>query len=87
MLVFLDESGDPGMKLTGGSSDLFIVALVIFNDREEAQACDTRIDLLRRELKMCVGMEFKFHKTNQVVWSAPVFRTRCYERLGCVVGV
>jgi hypothetical protein len=20
-------------------------------------------------------------------WSAPVFRTRCYERLGCVVGV
>jgi len=69
MLVFLDESGDPGMKLTGGSSDLFIVALVIFNDREEAQACDTRIDLLRRELKMCGGMEFKFHKTNQVVRS------------------
>jgi len=69
MLVFLDESGDPGMKLSGGSSDLFIVALVIFNDRDEAHACDTRIDLLRRELKMPEGMEFKFHKSNQVIRS------------------
>ena len=23
----------------------------------------------------------------ELSWSAPVFRTRCYERLGCVVGV
>lgn len=70
MLVFLDESGDPGMKLSGGSSDLFIVTLVIFNDREEAQACDTRIDLLRRELRISDGMEFKFHKTSLAIRSA-----------------
>jgi hypothetical protein len=70
MLVFLDESGDPGMKLTGGSSDLFIVTLVIFNDREEAQACDTRIDLLRRELRISDGTEFKFHKTSLAIRSA-----------------
>lgn len=58
------------MKLTGGSSDLFIVTLVIFNDREEAQACDTRIDLLRRELRISDGTEFKFHKTNLAIRSA-----------------
>jgi 5-methylcytosine-specific restriction protein A len=31
----------------------------------------------------------KFSHTEEVeeIWSAPVFRTRCYERLGCVVGV
>ncbi len=58
------------MKLSGGSSDLFIVTLVIFNDREEAQACDTRIDLLRRELRISHGTEFKFHKTSQTIRSA-----------------
>lgn len=79
MLVFLDESGDPGMKLTGGSSDLFIVTLVIFNDREEAQSCDTRIDLLRRELKIADGTEFKFHKTNQIIRSAFLEAVGRYE--------
>lgn len=79
MLVFLDESGDPGMKLSGGSSDLFIVTLVIFNDREEAQSCDTRIDLLRRELRISDRMEFKFHKTNQVIRSAFLEAVGRYE--------
>lgn len=65
MLVFLDESGDPGMKLAGGSSDLFIVTLVIFNDNEEAQATDDRIRLLRRELGVNEIFEFKFNKMNR----------------------
>lgn len=67
------------MKLTGGSSDLFIVTLVIFNDREEAQSCDTRIDLLRRELKIADGTEFKFHKTNQIIRSAFLEAVGRYE--------
>lgn len=45
MLVFVDESGDPGMKLEGGSTPYFTVALVIFEDHEEATACDLRIPL------------------------------------------
>jgi hypothetical protein len=30
MLVFIDESGDPGFKLDGGSSPVFVAAMVIF---------------------------------------------------------
>ena len=38
MLVFVDESGDAGMKLDAGSSDFFIVTAVLFED--EANECD-----------------------------------------------
>lgn len=50
MLVFIDESGDPGLKIEKGSSRYFTVSLVVFEDKEEALACDQRIGLLRREL-------------------------------------
>lgn len=76
MLVFLDESGDPGMKLSGGSSDLFIVTLVVFNDHEEAQAGDDRIRLLRRELGVREEFEFKFNKMNRT------FRVAFLEAVG-----
>lgn len=54
MLVFVDESGDPGLKIDKGSSPLFIVALVLFEDNEDAKACDTRIDLLRRAVEITI---------------------------------
>ena len=76
MLVFLDESGDPGMKLSGGSSDLFIVTLVIFNDHDEAQAADDRVRLLRQELGVNEAFEFKFNKMNRA------FRTAFLEAVG-----
>jgi len=60
MLVFVDESGDTGLKLSQGSSDFFTVALVVFEENEEAQAADDRITLLRRELKRPAGFEFHF---------------------------
>jgi len=62
MLVFVDESGDPGLKLSQGSSKYFVVALVIFEDHEEAQAADDRINLLRRELRLNPRFEFRFNK-------------------------
>jgi hypothetical protein len=37
VLVFIDESGDPGTKGKPGSSDYFVVTAVIFEDRDEAQ--------------------------------------------------
>jgi hypothetical protein len=36
MLCFIDESGDPGLKLGAGSSPHFVVALVVFNDHDAA---------------------------------------------------
>ncbi|HEY9172377.1 MAG TPA: DUF3800 domain-containing protein [Verrucomicrobiae bacterium] len=62
MLAFIDESGDPGLKLDSGSTDYFIVTLVAFEDNEEALATDRRIDLLKRELGFPAGFEFHFNK-------------------------
>lgn len=62
MLVFIDESGDPGLKLNAGSSDYFIVTLVAFEDNEEALAADQRIEALKGELGFRREFEFKFNK-------------------------
>lgn len=62
MLVFVDESGDTGLKLTKGSSKYFTIALVVFNDPDEAIRCDQRIELLRAE--MGLGENFEFHFKN-----------------------
>ena len=58
MLVFIDESGDPGMNKKIGSSEYFIVTAVAFEDHEEATRCDERIDTLRQELR---AGEFHFN--------------------------
>lgn len=62
MLVFIDESGDTGRKIDKGSSKYFVIALVTFEDNEEAVACDQRIHLLRKELRLPENYEFKFSK-------------------------
>jgi hypothetical protein len=62
MLVFVDESGDPGLKTEQGSSRYFVVALVIFQDNDEAQAADDRITLLRREMRLNPRFEFSFNR-------------------------
>jgi hypothetical protein len=65
MLVFVDESGDPGLKLAQGSSAHFVVALVVFEDAEESGMVDQRLHLLRRELQLHPHFEFKFNKCSQ----------------------
>ncbi len=65
MLVFIDESGDSGIKASGSSSKNLIITLVLFEDRAEAQRADDRIAGLRRELGLHPGFEFHFSKLNQ----------------------
>jgi hypothetical protein len=67
MLVFVDESGDPGLKIEKGSSRFFTIALVIFEDRDEALACDQRIKLLKRELGWEESSEFHFKRNSDKV--------------------
>ncbi len=62
MLGFFDESGDPGLKISDGSSRFFVVALVTFAADGEALRCDRRIDELRGELHLPAGYEFHFAK-------------------------
>ena len=58
--MFVDESGDPGLKIESGSSRYFVVAMVIFDDHEEADAADRRIGLLRRGMRIDPRFEFRF---------------------------
>jgi hypothetical protein len=67
MLVFVDESGDSGFKTEEGSSQFFTVALVIFEEQDEAIACDQRIGLLRRELGWDERSEFHFNRNSDRV--------------------
>jgi hypothetical protein len=69
MLVFVDESGDAGMKLNAGSSSLFIVTAVLFEDFDEANKCDAHIDALRAELGLSPYHEFHFNKCSKRIRS------------------
>jgi len=67
MLVFIDESGDPGLKIEQGSSRYFTVALVIFEDNDDALCCDQRIQLLKKELARIENSEFHFKSNSDKV--------------------
>lgn len=67
MLVFIDESGDPGLKIKEGSSAYFTVSLVVFEDRDEALLCDQKINLLRHELGWTANSEFHFKRNSDLV--------------------
>ncbi|MGE3745380.1 MAG: DUF3800 domain-containing protein [Sphingomonadaceae bacterium] len=62
MLVFIDESGDSGFRLDKGSTAVFAVAMVIFNDHGQAAACDEAIRAL--QAKLGIKPEFKFSKSS-----------------------
>lgn len=65
MLVFIDDSGDPGFQTAKGSSSIFVIALVIFNDPLEAEKASVAIKELRRRLKVSDFYEFKFNKSDK----------------------
>ncbi|MBU1290165.1 DUF3800 domain-containing protein [Patescibacteria group bacterium] len=67
MLIFIDESGDSGLKTEKGSSKFFTIALVVFEDREEALFCDQKIALLKKELGWSDNSEFHFKRNSDKV--------------------
>ena len=62
MRAYIDESGDAGLKVGQGSSPFFIIAIVVFEDKEEEAAIEQRIKLLRHEIGVKPHFEFKFNK-------------------------
>ena len=70
MLVFVDESGDPGLRLDQGSSKYFIVTITLFEEDDEAEAADQRINLLRRELRIASNFEFHFSENKAAIRTA-----------------
>lgn len=67
MLVFLDDSGDPGFKLDRGSTSHFVIAMVIFDDELEAEKTAVAIKELKRKLGFSEHMEFRFFKNSKDV--------------------
>ena len=67
MLVFIDDSGDPGFKIGKGSSLVFVIACIIFDDELQAEKTALAIKELRRELKFPDSIEFKFSKSSKEV--------------------
>ncbi|MCL6472275.1 MAG: hypothetical protein K6T91_05620 [Firmicutes bacterium] len=62
MIIFLDDSGDPGFKVGKGSTTSLVIALAIFDDELEAEETSVKIKRLKRELGVKDTFEFKFHR-------------------------
>jgi hypothetical protein len=67
ILVFIDDSGDPGFKFDKGSSIFFVISAIIFNDTLEVEKTALAIKTLRRDLGFSDNEEFKFNKSRKEV--------------------
>ena len=65
MLVFIDESGDPGFKLDKGASRIFAAAMVIFETKEAAAITQRAIE--ESDARRIYKGEFKFNKCSHAV--------------------
>ena len=68
MLVFIDQSGDAGFKVSKGSSPVFTAVLVAFRDRAQAAPTVSAISSLATRLR--IRPEFKFNKCRPEVRDA-----------------
>ena len=65
MLVFIDESGDPGFKVDRGSTPIFAAAMVVF---DTADAAASTGEIIRQSLAdLRAFPEFKFNKSRDKV--------------------
>ena len=64
MLVFVDESGCPGLKLESGSTPHFGLTLVIFEDHREAGSTENTIKKARSSLHLSEDYEFRFSRSS-----------------------
>ena len=65
MLVYIDESGDAGFRVERGSSPVFVAAMVIFQDADDAAL--TRDLIKGSAARLLHKGEFKFSKSRDEV--------------------
>src|SRR5262245_4153184 len=65
MLVYVDESGDPGMKFKTGTSAIFVICAILFDSERDAKCCSARIDEIRKQLGFVKGVEFHFNRSSR----------------------
>jgi hypothetical protein len=68
--AFVDDSGDPGMKMTTGSTRYLVLAACIFREAEHVEAAAAAIHECRRGLGRGERWEFKHAKTSDDVKDA-----------------
>ena len=67
MFVFVDESGDAGVRGKPGSSRYFIVTAIILDDQDELSQMGRTVDDVRESLGFPSTAEFKFNKSSRRV--------------------
>jgi len=67
MIVFIDDSGDPGFNIAGGASEYFVVACIIFDDELIAEETALAIKKYRRKVSFPDTVEFKFAKSRNEI--------------------
>jgi hypothetical protein len=65
MLIFIDESGDPGFKLEKGASPIFVAAMVMFSTTGDATLTQAAIE--KGKARQAHKREFKFNKCSHKV--------------------
>ena len=65
--IFVDDSGDPGLKLGQGSSSLFAIAAVLFLDDYAVEKASDKIKDLKRQIGWADKREFKYRKSGVIV--------------------
>ena len=70
MIIAIDDSGDPGLKMDKGSSSYFVIAAVVFLTDHDAEATALKIERFRQTLKWKIHHEFKFRKTSPEIRKA-----------------
>lgn len=64
MYAFVDDSGDPGMKMANGSTRFLVLAACIFREAQHVDAAAAAINSCRRSLNRSDRWEFKHTKTS-----------------------
>ena len=64
MHIYIDETGDTGFKLDKGSSQIFCITILIFNEPKEIEKICQAIKILQEKYKFKTGEEWKFSRTS-----------------------
>ena len=67
MIIFIDESGDPGLKNKKDSSPFLVISLLIFENDEDSTEVARVIEEYRKRIKHSPSYEFKFRKTKRKI--------------------
>jgi len=67
MIIFIDESGDPGFKTEKDSSLFLVISLLIFDKEEDSVETSQVVEVYRKKIKYSSSYEFKFRKTKKKI--------------------